>query len=982
MMLWTGSRFWITIIKYDCTLSEELVTMDIKKIIESLYGQTHQEWTDGSGDNENGWEDERPRIPNFKIPKISKIWLILGGIFLIFAVILPGLARFLTNLYWFESYGFESVFWKRLTAQWEIFFVALVPAFVVYWLNWSSAWKNGMRLIKEPSDEKVEFNTSKWVIIGVAALFAVVNALNAMGSWGTFLQFMNPTSFGETDPLFGFDISFYVFRLPFMKYLQAWLQGVLMVTLLGTFASYFMTRSLSLDGTKLTVAPRARLHMSLLGSLILLVWGAGYWLARYELLFSPTGVVFGAGFTDVKVLLPAFTILTVAAVAAAVLLLLNFYKPMWKMSGVLVVSLILLGWISRSFVPGLVQQYRVKPNEYELEKPYLDYHLDYTRKAFGLNKVKTVSITPEIEVTPEELLADQETVRNIRLWDYSPLLRTYRQLQAIRTYYNFADVYIDRYELNGINRQVMLSVRELDLSKLQNKTWVNMHTEFTHGYGVVMNPVNEVAPGGLPFFFMKDLPPRSTVDIKLDRPEIYYGSMDDYYVLVNTDVKEFDYPMGDSNARSTYEGKGGVPIGSFWKRLLFALRFRDTEILFTGALRPESRVLFNRNVREALNAVAPFLIFDSDTYPVIYEGRIIWVQDAFTWTHRYPYSNPVMTPDPTLRQFNGVNYIRNSVKATVDAYDGKMSFYVVDEKDPLVKTWQKIFPAIFKPAGEMSKGLWKHMRYPEELFEVLTDVYRTYHMTDTNTYYNREDVWEVTPVGRERRIQPNYVTMKLWGEKNPEFAIIVPYMPLGRDNLIGWMAGRCDPANYGELLVYQFPKQHLIYGPAQIEALINQKPEISSQISLWSQRGSDVIRGDLLVVPIGKSLLYVQPLYLKADNGELPELKRVIVSTGGRVEWDETFSGALEKLMGKRVTEKGPSVLSKESAGDQSVEGMTTPSQVGTSDGSDVSALAKLAQELYDSAQEAQRQGNWALYGEKIKELGRVISKLEKGSKK
>ncbi|MBP9975751.1 MAG: UPF0182 family protein [Synergistaceae bacterium] len=956
--------------------------MDLKKIFESLYGRTRQEWTDGSGDNESGWNEERPKIPNIRMPKISRIWFILGGIFILFTVILPGLAVFLTDLYWFESYGFESVFWRRFTARWELFFIALVPAFAIYWFNWNSAWKSGLRILNDASSgENVKFNASKWVIIVAAALMALVNALNAMGSWGTFLKFMNPTPFGESDPLFGLDVGFYVFTLPFIKYIQSWFQGVLVITLLGTFVSYFMTRSLSLDGTKLTTSSRARLHMSLLGVLFLLIWGAGYWLARYELLFSPTGVVFGAGYTDVNILLPAFNILTVAAVVAAALLLMNFYKPMWKMSAVLIGALLLLGWVSSSFVPGLVQQYRVKPNEYEMEKPFLDYHLDYTRRAFGLNNVRTIDVTPENEVTPEELLADQETVKNIRLWDYSPLLRTYKQLQAIRTYYDFEDVYIDRYKLNGGNRQVMLSVRELDLSKLQNQTWVNMHLEFTHGYGVVMNPVNEVSPGGLPFFFMKDLPPRSTVDIRLDSPQIYYGSMKDFYVLVNTDVKEFDYPMGDSNVRSTYEGAGGVEIGSFWKRLLFTLRFRDTEILFTGALRPESRILYYRNVREALKEIAPFLIFDQDTYPVIFDGRIIWVQDAFTWTHRYPYSKPVMTPDPTLSHFNGVNYIRNSVKATVDAYDGKMSFYVVDEKDPLVQTWRKIFPAIFKPAGEMSEVLWKHMRYPEDFFEVQTDVYRTYHMTDTNTYYNREDVWEVTPVGRKRRISPNYVTMKLWGEKDPEFAIIVPYMPLGRDNLIGWMAGRCDPGKYGELLVYQFPKQKLIYGPAQIEALINQNPEISAQLSLWSQRGSEVIIGDLLVIPIGKSLLYVQPLYLKAENGELPELKRVIVSTGGRVEWDETFAGALEKLIGKKASEKGSAVRPG------SVADMVGGSGSGVLSGDnvlgekDISALAKQAQEIYDSAQEAQRQGNWALYGDKIKELGNVISELEKRSK-
>lgn len=951
--------------------------MDLKDIFERLNNAPGRQWSQGRGDNEEYYEEESPTRPVLKIPKLPKVWLILGAIFFFFSLILPWLATFFTDLYWFESMGFESLFWRRVTARWELFFVALVPAFLIYWGNWRYAFNNGLRLLTESSGA-VEMRSAKWTIAAIAAVMAVINALGAMGAWGTFLKFLNPTPFGEVDPLFGLDIGFYVFTLPFVTFMQAWLKGVIMVSLIGSGVAYFMTRSVSLMGTSLNVSKKARLHLAVLGSLLLAVWGVGYILGRYELLYSPTGVVFGGGYTDINILLPAMTLLAAAAFIAAGLLLVNIFKPMWKLSGILIGCLLVAGWAAQSFVPGLVQQYRVKPNEYEMEKKFLGYHLDYTRKAFGLNNVKTLSVTPEAEVTAAEIKADQETIQNVRLWDYSPLLRTYKQLQAIRTYYDFNDVYIDRYSLDGRNRQVMLAVRELDLSKLQNPTWVNTHLEFTHGYGVVMNPVNEIALGGLPLFFMKDLPSRSSVNIPLERPEIYYGTKSDSYVLVNTDVKEFDYPMGDSNVRGAYKGKGGVDIGSFWRKILFTLRFHDTEILFTGALKPESRVMFNRNVREALEEIAPFLIYDSDTYPVIYQGRILWVQDAFTWSHRYPYSKPVATADPTLTHFNGVNYIRNSVKATVDAYDGKISFYMVDEKDPLVQTWNKIFPGLLKPSSEMSKELWKHMRYPEDFFEVQTDVYRTYHMTDTNTYYNREDVWEVTPVGRERRIQPNYVTMKLWEEKNAEFAIIVPYMPVGRDNLIGWMAGRCDPENYGQLLVYQFPKQKLIYGPAQIEALVDQNPEISAQLSLWSQRGSDVIRGDLLVIPVGKSLLYVQPLYLKAEKGELPELKRVIVSTGGRVAWAESFGDALEKLIGQKVVSAAGAKISKtdEISGKAQSEG--GEAQSGTQD---MAYLAKQAQELYNSAQEAQRQGNWAKYGTDIKKLGEIISQMEKRSK-
>ena len=933
-----------------------------------MKNHSQRQWTQGSGDNGEGWDDERERMPRIELPKVKKFWFVLGGLFILFAVVLPWFATFMTDLYWFEAQGFESVFWRCFWARWELFAAALAPGFAIYALNWQLAWKRGVRLMEEAGADALAGRRVRLFILGAALLVAAVNALNAMGMWHEFLKFMNPTPFGTTDPLFGIDIGFYIFSLPFLKFLQLWMQGVLMLALIGSAALYFMTRSVSFTPGRLYVAPQARLHLTLLGALILILWGIGYWIARYELLFSPTGVVFGAGYTDAHVVLPALSILAFAMFAAAALLFVNFFKPMWKFSAIVIGLLIVVGWAARGVVPGLVQQYRVKPNEYEMEKGYLGYHLDYTRRAFGLDRVTSVAFTPEAEVTAAELAADNETVQNIRLWDYSPLLRTYRQLQAIRTYYNFNDVYIDRYMMDGRSRQVMLGVRELDLSKLQNPTWVNTHLEFTHGYGVVMNPVNEISSGGLPYFFMKDIPVRSAVDIPVSRPEIYFGTAPYSYVLVKTDVKEFDYPMGDSNVRSVYKEDGGVAIGSLWRRLLFSLRFRDSEILFTGALSAESRVLYNRNVRGAFAQVAPFLIYDAETYPVLIDGRIKWLQDAFTWSERYPYSKPFETGDNSLALFRGVNYVRNSVKGVADAYTGKMAFYVVDDKDPIIRTWMKIFPGLFKDKSGISEELWRHMRYPEDFFEVQTEVYTTYHMTDTNTYYNREDVWEVTPVGRERRIQPNYVTMKLWGEESPEFAIIVPYMPLGRDNLIGWMAGRCDPQKYGELLVYQFPKQKLIYGPGQVEALIDQNPEISAQLSLWSQRGSDVIRGDLLVVPIGKSLLYVQPLYLKAEKGELPELKRVIVSTGGRVAWSDSFGAALEKLMGQKVTT---------STGTKTEPASSAPESPAPAGGLSIKALAEEAQQLYDAAQSAQRNGDWAGYGEKIKRLGDVLGRMK-----
>lgn len=937
--------------------------MNIDDIFRNLGRQ--REWTGGSGDNGEGW-DEADEAPKRIVPPVKKRWFAAAALIVLFTMVIPSLASFLTDLCWFDSQGLEALFWRRIFAWWELFAVSWFAAFVIFALNWTAALRRGSANAEEMPAAMLR--RIRLLSLAAAFVFAVMNALSAAGMWPEFLKFIYPTPFGKADPIFGLDAGFYVFTLPFLTFLQEWLRSVMLMALVGTAAAYFAARAAVFSPGRFYVAPPARLHLTLLASAVLVLLGAGCWLARYELLFSPTGVVFGAGYTDEKVVLPALTVLSFAMFAAAALLFVNFFRPAWKLSAVVIAVLFAAGFAARTVMPGLVQQYIVKPNEYEREKKYLAYHLDFTRRGFGLEKVTSVAVKPEAEVTAEELAAENDTVQDIRLWDYSPLLRTYRQLQAIRTYYNFHDVFIDRYMINGRSRQVILGVRELDLSRLQNPTWVNTHLEFTHGFGVVMNPVNEIESGGMPRFFMRDIPVRSSVQVPLTRPEIYYGTGHYSYVLVKTNVKEFDYPMGDSNVRTTYAEKGGVSIGSLWRRILFALRFRDSEILFTGALNKESRVLYNRNVRQAFAKAVPFLIYDAETYPVLTEGRIKWVQDAFTWTDRYPYSKPFEANDRTLLHFFGVNYMRNSVKGVTDAYTGQMAFFAYDDSDPILCTWKKIFPGLFRDRSELTDEMRAHVRYPEDFFEVQTEVYTTYHMTDTNTYYNREDVWEVTPVGREKRIEPNYVTMKLWGQKAPEFAIIVPYMPLGRNNLIGWMAGRCDPQNYGELLVYQFPKQKLIYGPGQVEALIDQSPEISAQLSLWSQRGSDVIRGDLLVIPIGRSLLYVQPLYLKAEKGELPELKRVIASTGGRVAWGEDLGSALERLMGQKVTvyegTKAESGSPAEKAG------------VSEPEAGDIGTLAREAASLYDEALSAQRDGDWAAYGDKIKRLGDVLSMM------
>lgn len=941
-----------------------------------LHGKNDRTWSQGNGDNESAGGNGPPiRNPLPPIPKWGIVLLLLLALLFLGS---SGAIGFYTDLLWFRSLGYASVLWKRVLPQFALFGISALSALVVYTVSWRLALRIGTEEFRNATGDHSAVPLKPLYVTLCAVLLAITGGMGIGASWPAVLQFLHRTAFGSVDPIFGHDVGFYVFTLPFLKMLQRWALNLLFTALAGTVAVYMLCRSLRSEDNQIILVRRARLHLFALGAALILVFAIGLWFSRYELLHSPSGIVHGMGYTDYHVKLPALATMTAAVALAAVLLLANFFRPMWKPSAIAVVALLAIGLLAQTLLPSLVQKYIVKPNEYEREKRFLAYHIDGTRKAFALDKVQTFQMTPSRAVTADEMTEDAETVENIRLWDYAPLLRTYKQLQEIRTYYDFNDIDIDRYALGGKNRQVMLSIRELDAAQLQNRTWVNTHLEFTHGYGVVMNPVNEMEEGGLPVFFMKDLPPKSTVPIRIDRPEIYYGEKTGDYALVKTDVKEFDYPMGDSNVRSTYEGKGGVEIGLLWRRLLYAIRFRDSEILFTGSLRSESRILYNRNIREAIRTVAPFLLLDEDIYPVIIDGRILWLQDAYTISGSYPYSRPLPRANAMqagLSAYANINYIRNSVKIAVDAYDGTMTFYVTDPEDPIIRNWAHIFPGLFQPAEQIPAALRAHFRYPEEYFEVQSEVYRIYHMTDTNTYYNREDVWMTTPQGQERRIRPNYVTMQLLDEENPEFTLIAPFMPMGRNNLIGWMAGRCDGKHYGELVVYQFPKQEQIYGPPQIEALIDQNTTISSQLSLWSQRGSDVVRGDLLVIPVGNSLLYVQPLYLRAERGDLPELKRVILSTGGRVAWGETFDEAAIELFGAPKQDPAETVppalppVPEATKTDANAESNRT-----------LRDLAAEARRHYEEASAASKRGDWAQYGESLKKLEAAIQAIEQAA--
>ncbi|MBF8288487.1 MAG: conserved rane protein of unknown function, partial [Candidatus Rokubacteria bacterium] len=708
--------------------------------------------------------------------------------------------------------------------------------------------------------------------------------------------YVNATPFGAMDPLFGRDLSFFVFELPLWRFLYGGAMTLVIGTLLLSVATYVLLRSLVLTAQGPRLAAGARTHLLGLGAVLLLLRALGFWLDRYELVYSARGVVFGASYTDVHATLPALGVLTALALLCAAACVLQITRPGW---GFLVAGLVVLGvvWAGGLGVwPSLLQRFQVTPNELVAERPYIEHNIRMTRQAYGLESITEQDFPAEDRLTSAAIERNSLTIKNIRLWDHRPLLTTFAQLQEIRTYYKFTGVDVDRYTVNGEYRQIMLSTREMSYQHLPSRVWINEHLTFTHGFGLVAGPVNRITPEGLPDLWVKDIPPNASGGFpKITRPEIYYGELSNEYVIVRTKSQELDYPAGDQNVYSRYSGRGGVPIDGFLRKLAFAIRFGEIKILLSDDLTGESRVMIYRRVAERVRQATPFIRFDDDPYLVVTgDGRLVWIVDGYTTTSRYPYSQPE----------RGLNYIRNSVKATVDAFDGTMAFYVADPKDPLIRTWARAFPGLFTPLERMPAELRPHVRYPEDLFSIQAKMYGTYHMQDPQVFYNKEDLWTIprlTQEGRDREIEPYYTIMRLPGEKREEFVLLSGFNPARRDNMIAILAARADAPNYGSLIAYTFPKQKLVYGPRQIDARISQDPVISSAISLWNQQGSRVIRGSMLAIPIEESLIYVQPLYLSAEQGALPELRRVIVAFGNQIAMEPTLEQSLQRIFGGRI---------------------------------------------------------------------------------
>ncbi len=891
------------------------------------------------------------------------LWLLLGFI------LLTGLGQAVplyTDWLWYGEVGFTQVFTTVLSLRGWLFLGAGGVVFLFMYGNlWVAARTAAPDVLWELDDQlglpgrAVLEPLIRRLLLPVIAVIAVLSGLRAGASWELVLGYVNATPFGTTDPLFGQDLSFFVFQLPLWRFLYGGAMTLVIGTLLLSVATYVLLRSLVLTAQGPRLAAGARTHLLGLGAVLLLLRALGFWLDRYELVFSPRGVVFGASYTDVHATLPALGALTALALLCAVACVFQITRPGW---GFLVAGLVVLGvvWAGGLGIwPSLLQRFQVTPNELVAERPYIENNIRMTRQAYGLEMVKEQDFPAEDRLTSAALERNSLTIKNIRLWDHRPLLTSFAQLQEIRTYYKFADVDVDRYTVDGEYRQIMLSAREMSYQHLPSRVWINEHLTFTHGYGLVAGPVNRITPEGLPDLFIKDIPPSGSGGLpKITRPEIYYGELSNEYVIVRTKSQELDFPAGDQNVYSRYAGRGGVPIAGFLRKLAFAIRFGEFKILLSDDLTGESRVMMFRRVGERVRQAAPFLRFDRDPYLVITgDGRLMWIVDAYTTTDRYPYAQPD----------RGLNYIRNSVKATVDAFDGTMVFYIADPKDPLIRTWARAFPGLFTPMERMPADLRPHVRYPEDLFSLQARMYGTYHMQDPQVFYNKEDLWSIprlTQDGRDHEMEPYFTIMRLPGEKREEFVLLSGFNPARRDNMIAIIAARADAPNYGGLIVYTFPKQKLVYGPRQIDARVNQDPVISAAFSLWNQQGSRVIRGSLLAIPIEESLIYVQPIYLSAEQGALPELRRVIVAFGNQIAMEPTLEQSLQRIFGGRIR------------GDEAAQARGADGKPGPVLSVAVTGLVQRAWESWQRGQDAIKRGDWTAYGQAQKQLEETLRQL------
>ena len=905
------------------------------------------------------------------------LYLAVAVVALILAA--PFLARRLTDWMWFREVGFERVFLTRVIAQWTLWLVIGVGSFLIFHANARFALR-GLSLDPVPPVDRARGGPRTEAadlvrLVEILALpaslgLAALVGLIASTEWVALAQFFYRSPFGITDPVFGRDVSYYVFTLPVIEGALGYASLVLILSLGAIAIPIYMARGEIGRIWPIRLGVLAEMHLAILGALLLAVSGLQMLLVAVpSLLNASHPALQGASYTDLNVRLVTLRILGVLAfIGAAILLRQARRGELVRDAGLTVGGYLGMLLLLVQVLPAVFQRLIVQPNELAREAPQILRHIDATRRAWGIDSVERRELGAQQQLTAQDIEANQPTIANVRLWDREPLLQTFGQIQAIRTYYDFVAVDDDRYRINGELRQVMLSVRELNTAALPTRSFINEHLTFTHGMGLTLGPSNQVTAEGLPVLWIKDLPPSSSIPITITRPQIYFGELSNEFILAPTRQRELDYPAGEGDAAvySTYAGRAGVSIGNFARRVLFALRFQSINILFSRDITPATRILFHRSVAERAALALPFLRFDRDPYLVIAaNGELKWILDAYTTTTRFPYSQ---------RLADGTNYMRNSVKVVIDAYDGDVRAYLAEPGDPVIRTLSRIYPGSLRPIEEMPADLRAHLRVPEDLFRAQSALYATFHMTNPETFYHREDQWQVPGTSRETEgAFVRHMVMRLPGERDPEFILMRPFTPRQKDNLAAWIVARNDGPNYGKLVAYRFPRQSLVFGPTQIVNRINQDTEVSRQVALWNQGGSEVIRGELLVIPIEESLLYVQPLYLRSQGGRIPELKRVIVAHENRVAMDETLEAGLRRLFAEGGG--APRRAAGAAGGAADTSSVSRPGRT-VVDAAQLESLVREAVQHYERARAAQRADDWTTYGEEMRRLGEVLQRL------
>jgi len=902
------------------------------------------------------------------VPERRRGLLLVVVLFVAVLLLFPVLTQFLTDWWWFKEIGYQVVFTRELVTRVLLFVGAGGLTFAVLYgnLRWAQRGLVPHPIVFQLGEAALPVNVTAVIrrfSLPVALGLGLLAALAVSPAWSMVLRMIHRTPFGITDPVFGRDIGYYVFTLPALTALLGVLSALVTVTLLLLLPVYWFRGDIVPAPRQLRFEPSAGRHLALAVALLFLVTAARLWFVDApNLLYSTTGPLVGASYTDLHAELPAIRVSAVVAVLGAIVVLFGAARgdlARWGLRAV--VGYAAVAVLGRGLLPLALQKLVVAPTELTRETPYLKDHIAATRAAWGIDSVDTRELNGEADLTLADIRANAATIENVRLWDRGPLLQTFGQLQEIRTYYDFVSVDDDRYWIDGKYRQVLLSPRELNPASLPTRTFINEHLTFTHGMGLTLGPVNQVTTEGLPVLFIRDLPPVSDVSLKVTRPQIYFGEIANEFVFVGTKQREFDHPSGEANVYASYEGSGGVKVGNALRRMVFAARFGSSKILLSQDITNDSRVLYYRDIAGRAARALPFLRFDRDPYMVATaDGRLVWIADAYTTTSGYPYA---------LRLADGTSYMRNSVKLVIDAYNGTLTAYASAPADPILRTWAKVFPGIFQPFDSMPEDLRAHIRYPDDLYRVQTTLYTTYHMEAPEDFYHREDQWQIPVVAETKEMVPfmRHIVMRLPDEPKAEFIYMVPFTPRGKDNLAAWMVARNDGDAYGKLRVYRLSRQSLVFGPQQIENRINQDTEVSRQVSLWDQGGSKVIRGDLLVIPIEQSLLYVQPLYLQAEGGRIPELKRVVIAYQNQVVMEETLDAGLVRLFGGEGARNQPPA-----AGTAAPAASAGPAP----SSAEIQTLVGEARSHYQAALAAQRAGDWARYGEEIRKLGEILERL------